>query len=285
MTGYAYRERQEKDYRISVEIRGYNNRFLDINMCLPAYLTSLEQQVRGLIAETCVRGRIDITVHCRDLDAPFTVAVNHAAAEAYGRAFKELAEILRVDAKPDSTTLISLEGVLEIERPRNENRYWDRLEPLLKAARDDFDLERAREGEHTREHILSQISLIERSLDQVAGRADGIEAAIQENLRGRFVELAGDIIDEGRILAETAVLLMKYTISEEISRLRSHLSEFRAGADRNPSPGKKLDFLCQEMNREINTIGSKTPQIEVSRAVVEMKNALENVREQLRNVE
>lgn len=285
MTGYAYREYQEKDCSISVEFRGYNNRFLDINISLPAHLSSLERYVRELIAKTCVRGRIDITIHYRELNVPLTVTVNHAAAMAYNRAFNALAETLHIDKKLDLGILIGLEGVLEIEQSRDENRYWDRLEPLLKAAREDFDLERSREGEHTRKHILSQVSLIEKFLNQVNDHADEIEVMVKENLRGRFVELLGDTIDENRILAETAVLLIKYTISEEISRLRSHLSEFRAEAERNPSPGKKLDFLCQEMNREINTIGSKTPQIEVSQAVIEMKHALENVREQLRNVE
>jgi uncharacterized protein (TIGR00255 family) len=112
-----------------------------------------------------------------------------------------------------------------------------------------------------------------------------MEKEFQENLRGRFKELLGDGIDENRILQETAVLLVKNTIAEEISRLEAHLAEFRAEAERNPSPGKKLDFLCQEINREINTIGSKTPNLEVSRAVVDMKDALENIREQLSNVE
>ncbi|MDR3173715.1 MAG: DUF1732 domain-containing protein, partial [Treponema sp.] len=204
---------------------------------------------------------------------------------AYTAAFNSLAEILRVDEKPDLKTLIGLEGVLEVEWLRDEDRYWERLEGTLKTALDRFGAERSREGRHTQEHILSQISVIEDSLGQVVLHAEELEAAIQENLRGRFQELLGDRIDENRILAETAVLLMKYTISEEISRLRSHLAEFRAEAERSPGPGKKLDFISQEMNREINTIGSKAPLIAVSRAVVEMKNALENVREELRNVE
>ncbi|MDR3191671.1 MAG: DUF1732 domain-containing protein, partial [Treponema sp.] len=204
---------------------------------------------------------------------------------AYTAAFNSLAEILRVDEKPDLKTLIGLEGVLEVEWLRDEDRYWERLEGALKTALDRFSAERSREGRHTQEHILSQIGVIEDSLGQVALHAEELEATIQENLRSRFQELLADRIDENRILAETAVLLMKYTISEEISRLRSHLAEFRAEAERSPSPGKKLDFLSQEMNREINTIGSKAPLIEVSRAVVEMKNALENVREELRNVE
>jgi uncharacterized protein (TIGR00255 family) len=285
MTGYAYQEKREDLYSLSVELRGYNSRFLEINFFLPPYFLPLEQRIRELIAPVCAHGRIDVTVRYRDQNSPFTVTVNHGAVTAYAAAFSRLAEILRVDEKPDIKTLVSLEGVLETEWQRDENRYWERIEGPLKAALDLFNAERSREGRHTQEHILSQIDVIEASLRQTALHAGEIEAAIKENLRSRFVELLGDKIDENRILAETAVLLMKYTISEEISRLQSHLSEFRLETERNPSPGKKLDFLSQEMNREINTIGSKAPQIEVSRAVVEMKNALENVREELRNVE
>jgi uncharacterized protein (TIGR00255 family) len=211
--------------------------------------------------------------------------VNHEAVTAYAAAFNSLAEILRVDEKPDIKTLMSLEGVLDVEWLRDEDRYWERIEGPLKTALDIFSAERDREGRHTQEHILSQIDVIGDSLQQVALHAEELETALKENLRSRFTELLGDGIDENRILAETAVLLVKYTISEEISRLRSHLSEFRAEAGRSPCSGKKLDFLSQEMNREINTIGSKASQIEVSRAVVDMKNALENVREELRNVE
>jgi uncharacterized protein (TIGR00255 family) len=285
MTGFACREQQEKDCGFSVELRGYNSRFLEINAYLPPYLSSLENRMRELIAEVCIRGRVDLTVRCRETNAPFIVTVNTEAAAAYGRAARLLAEVLGIDEKPDIKTIMGMEGVLEIDRPRDEEHCWERILPPLKAALEAFDAEREREGRHTLEHILSQIAVIEDSLDQVCLHADGAEAAIKENLRGRFAELLGGKIDENRILAETAVLLMKCTIAEEISRIRSHLSEFRAEAEREAGPGKKLDFLCQELNREINTIGSKASQIEISRAVVNMKNALENVREQLRNVE
>jgi uncharacterized protein (TIGR00255 family) len=287
MTSFAYREYQENDYSFSVELRGYNSRFLEINAYLPSYLSSMENRMRGLIAETCTRGRVDVTLRCREINAPFRVTVNTGAAAAYGEAIRLLAEALQIDEKPDIKTIMGLEGVLEIDRPRDEDRYWRRIQPLLKEALDVFDAERTREGQHTLGHILSQIAIIENSVDQVCLRADEADAMIKENLHSRFMELLGDNdkIDENRILAETAVLLMKYTIAEEISRIRTHLSEFRAEAEGKNCPGKKLDFLCQELNREINTIGSKTPQIEVSRAVVNMKNALENVREQLRNVE
>jgi uncharacterized protein (TIGR00255 family) len=285
MTGFACRERQAKDYSLSVELRGYNNRFLEVNAYLPPYLSSLEHRIRGLIAETCIRGKVDVTVRFRELSAPFKVTVNTAAARAYGEAVELLAGTLQIGGKPDITAIMGLEGVLEIDRPRDEERYWERIGPLLKAALEVFDGERIREGRHTLEHILSQIAVIEDSLDQVSLHADEAELIIKENLRCRFAELLGDKIDENRILAETAVLLMKCTIAEELSRIRAHLSEFHAEAEGKSGSGKKLDFLCQELNREINTIGSKTSQIEVSRAVVDMKNALENVREQLRNVE
>ncbi|MDR1445166.1 MAG: YicC family protein [Treponema sp.] len=285
MTGYAFRERQEEDYSLSVELRGYNSRFLEINFFLPPYFSSLERRIRELITPVCVRGRVDVTVRYRDQNSPFKVTVNHEAVTAYRDAFNSLAEILGAGEKPDIKTLIDREGVLELEWLRDEDRYWRRIEGPLTTALDLFTAERSREGLHTREHILSQIGVIEASLQQVALHADELESLIKENLRSRFFELLGDAVDENRVLAETAVLLMKHTIAEEISRLQSHLSEFRAEAEKNPHPGKKLDFLSQEMNREINTIGSKTPHIEVSRAVVEMKNALENVREELRNVE
>jgi uncharacterized protein (TIGR00255 family) len=135
------------------------------------------------------------------------------------------------------------------------------------------------------EDILTHIAVLDESAKSISSFVPEIEKAIKENLRTRFAELLGEKIDENRILAETAVLLIKYTISEELSRLTSHLKEFRLETERNPSPGKKLDFLSQEINREINTISSKTPMLEVSRIVVEMKNSLENIREQLRNVE
>jgi uncharacterized protein (TIGR00255 family) len=285
MTGYAYREVQENNFSLSLEIRGYNSRFLEISVNLPPYLSTLESVVREYIASRCVRGKIEVGLRLREHNAPVKVSVNQEAIRAYAAAIQKAADTLHIDEKPNLAMILGMEGVLEIEKNRDDSRYWEQIEPVLKAAVDDFDGERVREGKHTEADILSHITVLESSLKTVAAFAPQIESSIKENLKSRFAEVLGNQIDENRILAETAVLLMKYTISEELSRLASHLGEFRAETGRNPSPGKKLDFLCQEINREINTIGSKTPILEVSRAVVDMKNALENVREQLRNVE
>jgi uncharacterized protein (TIGR00255 family) len=285
MTSYAYREMQNDDISLSVELKGYNNRFLEITVYLPPWLPGLEARCREFIAERFKRGKIEMSIKVREHNAALTIAVNGIAAGQYMEAFSSLAEILHIDEKPGLDLILNMEGVFDIEKNRDDSRIWRLLEPVLREAAAQFEAERDREGRHTEEDILSHLAVLETQLQAVVRQAPLLESSIKENLRTRFRELLEDQIDENRILAETAVLLMKYTISEEISRLSSHLSEFRAETGRNTSSGKKLDFLAQEINREINTISSKTPVLEVSRAVVEMKNALENIREQLRNVE
>lgn len=292
MTGYGYQEKQDLEGSLSAEIKGYNSRFLEITVNLPPQLSALELDMRRYLAARCRRGKIELTVHLKEHDQSLSVSVNRAAVKAYQEAIETVAAALNMTPQIDLALVLGLEGVLEIEKSQNTEEPWTQVEPLLEAAFDQFDQDRDREGKHTEADILSHVAVIESAVKTVAPYAPTMEASIRENLRSRFLELlegtgqAGSkIIDENRILAETAILLMKCTISEEISRLSAHLGEFRAETLRNPSPGKKLDFLCQEINREINTIGSKSPILEVSRAVVDMKNALENIREQLRNVE
>jgi uncharacterized protein (TIGR00255 family) len=289
MTGFACREWAGDDISVSVEIRGYNNRFLEIYVNTPPWLSYLEPKVRELIGGFCGRGKVEVAVRLREQNAPVTVSVNVNAAGAYMEAVSGLASGLGIDEKLSLSTLIGMEGVLEVEKKRDNERYWNLIEPLLREAAGIFQAEREREGKHTREDILKSLAVIEASLAVIGGHVAGLENSIKENITARFKELVensggGMIIDENRILAETAVLLMKYTVAEEISRLSAHLAEFRSAAD-SERPGRKLDFLCQEINREINTIGSKSAILEVNRAVVEMKESLENIREQLRNIE
>jgi len=285
MTGFAYREWANEGISISVQIKGYNNRFLEIFVNTPPWLPQLEQRVRDIIGGVCGRGKIEVAIRVRETNAPMNVSVNENAANAYMRAVSGLASSLGINEKLSITALIGMEGVLDIEKNRDDERYWSLIEPVLTETVGAFQQERIREGKHTEEDILNSISGIESSLQTVTAHLPALESSIKENIKARFKEIAGSGIDENRILAETAILLIKYTVSEEISRLSSHLAEFRAETAKNERPGKKLDFLCQEINREINTIGSKSAILEVSRAVVNMKEALENVREQLRNIE
>lgn len=285
MTGYGHRDWSDDSISLSVELKSYNNRFLDIFVNLPSFLSPLEPRVREFLSDRCLRGKVEVSVRAKELRGDVSVTVDEATATAYFGAVKRLAGVLGLEENPKLSTILGLEGVLVAERSRDPERFWVPLERLLSEAFVDFDAARTREGRATEEDIFSQLGVIETALAVVSSHCPVMEAAIVDNLRNRFREVLGDQVDENRVLAETAVLLMKYTISEELSRLSAHLKEFRAEAERNPAPGKKLDFLCQEINREINTIGSKTPVLDVSRAVVNMKDALENVREQLRNIE
>lgn len=285
MTGYAYREFRDESVSLSVEIKGYNNRFLEIYINVPPFLGMLETRIRDYVGSRCTRGKIELSLRLKELDSDVSVSIDKDAAQAYYKAILELAETLNIEERPKLHTILGMEGVLQMDKIRDPERYWLIIEPILRSAMDQFEAERIREGKATEADILGHVASLERSAMVVEQYSPVLETQIKENLRSRFTELLGDSIDENRILAETAVLLMKYTISEEIARLKAHLAEFKSEIERNPAPGKKLDFLCQEINREVNTIGSKSPILEVSRAVVTMKDALENIREQLRNVE
>ncbi|MCL2211407.1 MAG: YicC family protein [Treponema sp.] len=285
MTGYAYREKTGQDFSISVEIKGCNSRYLEIYVNLPPWLTMLETKIREKISSCCGRGKVEVFMRIREYNTPIKISINKNAARAYFDAMNDMAKELGIREKPGLQALMEMESVLEIEKNRDDERYWQEIQPLLDDAAKAFCQEREREGRHTQDDILSHLGIIETSLNKVSAFAPEIEQTLKENIKSRFAELLGNQVDENRVLSETASQLLKYTISEEISRLNSHLGEFRRETESNQRPGKKLDFLCQEINREINTIGSKSAIIDVSTEVVRMKETLENIREQLRNIE
>jgi len=285
MTGFAYREKSGQDLSVSVEIKSVNNRYLEIQVNLPPWLSYIESKIREQISSYCGRGKVDVFIRVREHNVPVKISINMNAAKSYFDAIKEMSKKLGLKEKPSLSAILEMENVLEIEKNRDEELYWKEIEPLLCEAVKAFCSEREREGKHTEKDILDNLQKIESSLKKIMSYVPVIEKTLKENIRIRFDELLGNKIEENRILAETASLLLKYTISEEISRLKSHLNEFKKETDNNSRPGKKLDFLCQEINREINTIGSKSTVIEVSSEVVIMKEALENIREQLRNIE
>ena len=285
MTGYAYSESSNNNITVAVEIKGYNSRFLDISIHLPPWLSSLEMRTREYLASRFTRGKMEVSVRINEEDSPVAVSINKGIAMKYKIAITDLAMALNIKEKPDLSMILPLEGVLESETQRDAEKYWAQMESVLVTAADRFEDERVREGGQTARDILSHLAVLENSVKTISSHVPEMEASIKKNLRDRFTEVLENRIEENRFLAETAVLLVKYSISEELVRLSSHLNEFRLEVEQNSGLGKKLDFLSQEINREINTIGSKTPVLEVSRAVVEMKCALEDIREQLRNVE
>ncbi|MDR1232325.1 MAG: YicC family protein [Spirochaetaceae bacterium] len=286
MTGYACVEKSVNGYVVSVEIRGYNNRFLETLVSLPPSMNAAESFVRNAVAEKCRRGKIEVSIRVKDERAPHPPVINKNAVLAYAALFQALAEVAGSEEKCAVRDLIRVEGILETHRDvYGANDAAELVTPPLVSAIDLFDAERQREGENTRQNILSYLANLEESKKKIKELAPKEEAQLKTVLQRKFAEMAGMAIDDNRLLGEVALLVMKYTISEELARLESHFSEFLADAKSNASVGKKLDFFCQEINREVNTIGSKSQSVEIIREVVSMKENVENIREQLRNIE
>ncbi len=285
MTGYGHCERADETVTASVEVKSVNNRYLDLQVSLPVSLNPLEPVIRERLASQVARGRVEVTVRLRELQEALAVTVDRKALGGYLVALTELRQAAGIDAPIALEHVLALEGVIKSERPQDRDRYWSIVEPLLARALERFGETRNEEGVRLSRDIARQISRVETVVHRISGHAGEIERQVRANLGERFAEVVGDRVEESRMLAEVAVQLTRFSINEEIVRLTAHLESFRTLAARGGPVGKKLDFLCQEMHREVNTIGSKSIVLAVSEQVVEAKDALENVREQLRNVE
>jgi uncharacterized protein (TIGR00255 family) len=285
MTGYGYVEHREGSVHLVLELKSYNNRYLDVAMSLPPYLSRLEPRVREFLASKILRGRVELFIRVTELEEELDVMVDRKAVERYVQVLRELAETADIPPAIKIDHLLSLEGVLKTERNPDIESYWLLVLPHLQALFMNFDSTRVREGEMTKEDICSNLAVVDRSINVIDGYSSELETQIRGNLKDRFLEMMGDGVDETRIMSETAVMLVKSAIAEEVVRIRSHLDHFRETMDHPGQVGKKLDFICQELGREINTIGSKSTIMEVNQSVIEVKDAIEKIREQLRNVE
>lgn len=285
MTGYGYGESASRRFQMSLEIKSYNNRYLDIYVNTPASLSPLESRVREYLSSRILRGKVEVYLKVKDLEEDITVSVDPAVAAGYLAALKQLSEFAEIREEIRLSHLLRIDGILKSDRNRDVDEYWQALEPLLEKVFAEYDASRIREGKSTARDILRLLDSVEASAGGVAKIAPEMEKYFSETIRSRMEELLRDQVEENRILTEVAMLLVKYSINEEIVRLGSHIEAFQAAAEEKGGVGKKLDFICQEMNREINTIGSKSVLAEISRHVVVMKDALENIREQVRNVE
>jgi len=285
MTGYGYREASAPRFQMSLEIKSYNNRYLDVFVNVPSALSPLEPRIRDFLASRIVRGKVETFLKVKDLEEDLDVRIDPASVRGYVKALKELSSYADVHEEIRLSHLLRIDGLLKSDRNRDVEEYWAALQPLLEAVFADYEAARVREGEETRKDIERLLDSVEASVIGVEALIPGLESYFTLNIRGRMEELLRDQIDESRILTEVAMLLVKYSVNEEIVRLKSHLAAFRETLREEGGVGKKLDFICQEINREINTIGSKSILSDMNRHVVIVKDALENIREQVRNVE
>jgi len=285
MTGFAYREHHDKKYKITITMKSYNNRFLDILIYLPPFLNPLEQKIREFLSKRILRGRVELYVKAAELGRATEIAVDPYYVKSYVQALRQLAEAAGIREKIRLSHLLRIEGMLKPEQSLDMDEYWPDFEPVLDSVFEEFDKLRQREGRATEKDIIGLLEGIETEISGLEAVAPQLEEKIKSDLRNRFEDLLANRIDENRILAETAVLLMKSDIHEELVRTRSHLESFKKILQERGSLGKKLDFICQELNREFNTIGAKNLLSEVDSSIVVLKDTLEKIREQLRNVE
>jgi uncharacterized protein (TIGR00255 family) len=285
MTGFAFREHRDERHKITITMKSYNNRFLDILIYLPPFLNPLEQKIREFLSKRISRGRLELYVKATELNQAAEISIDPLYVESYMQALRQLADAAGIREEIRLSHLLRIEGVLKAEQSLDLDAYWLDFRPVLESVFQEFDGLRRAEGETTGKDILELLGAIEADITKIEAVAPQLEEKIKNDLRTRFQDLLSDGIDENRILTETAALLMKSDIHEELVRSRSHLQSFRKILGESESMGKKLDFICQELNREFNTIGAKNLLVEVDGAIVALKDHVEKIREQLRNVE
>lgn len=286
MTGYGFKETIVENTQISVEIKSVNNRFLDLNVNIPSFLNPLESKIRKIVSSKIVRGKIDLTIRVKDMNSTAKVNPDPAAALMYRDAITKVSEALGYpDTSIPLSLIVSQDGVLNITHEYDAEVYWSKIEPVFNEVFEQFVSDREREGENLKVDLLKKLDILDNCASFFKEWQPKMEQKFREQITTRFNELLGDSADQNRIMTEVASMMIKYTINEEIIRLHSHLSAMRNEFLQNPIPGKRIDFICQEANREINTIGSKNQFTEVGEMVINAKDALENIREQSKNVE
>lgn len=286
MTGYGYAEELTDNFLMGVEVKSYNNRYLEINHAIPNSLSRFEQEIDARIKQVVSRGHVELGIRFKQMSTDLALHVDVAAVERYRMAFAQIGEAAQLVAAPTLGDYLNAEGVLVALRETDVSKYEAPLFSLLDRALVDYRSSKEREGEATRQDLLRLGARLAEGLDAVEANAGTLETKLKENLLNRFDELLGNKgYDENRFLQEVAMLLSKYSVNEEIVRLRTHIEAFTELLASTEPVGKRLDFLSQEMNREINTIGSKSILVEINQQVVSMKDSLENIREQVRNIE
>lgn len=287
MTGYAYEEKNYESAVVSVEIKSVNSRFLDLTVNLPPYLNPLESYFRNKITEKVARGKVDVYIRVKELESNPDITVDEGAVKAYSEAVKKVikASGFGTDSEAALNFILSQPGVIVSNRSYDMDKYKALIEPIFDSVLEKFNADREREGENMKRDLQEKLEKLSKCAQFFTEWQPKMEEMFKEQITTKFRELLEDKADENRIMTETAAMLVKYTINEEIVRLNSHIAAMRSELANNPTPGKKLDFICQEMNREINTIGSKNQFAEVGAMVITAKDSLENIREQSKNVE
>nr|WP_314770691.1 YicC/YloC family endoribonuclease [uncultured Peptostreptococcus sp.] len=289
MTGFGIGEFKDQYYNLSVECRTINHKYLDINPRIPRKLSFLEDKLRFLIKDHLGRGRVDIFVKFETVTSVGSQLVYDAElAKQYYHILKNIKSDFGLEEPISPVDIAKFPDVVKItEAEDDEEILWNMLSDAANKALENLCNMRIIEGKKLEKDILARADLLERSVCDLEKYTDTIEKEYKDKLYARISELLDDpkVVDEYRLAQEVAIYADKSNITEEIVRFKSHINQLRDTVTADESVGRKMDFLIQEMNREVNTMGSKSSDVSIANLVINMKAELEKIREQVQNIE
>lgn len=288
MTGFGRCELQEAERKITVEMKSVNHRYLDVNIKMPKKLNFFEVAIRNELKNYIQRGKVDIFITYEDFtESNVCVKYNKELAAEYMAHLKKMAEDFSLDNDVRVSCLSRYPEVLTMEEQTvDEEKLWQLLDKAIKGASESFVEARIKEGEHLKNDLIDKLNGMLSHVDFITERSPQIIAEYKQKLEEKVKELLEDTkVDENRLLMEVTIFADKVCVDEELVRLRSHIETTKESLIAGGSIGRKLDFIAQEMNREANTILSKSNDLEISNRAIELKTEIEKVREQIQNIE
>lgn len=289
MTSFGSASNEEgSKHLFSIEIKSVNSRYLDVNVRMPKTLISLEEEIRKVINLKLLRGKVDVFITPKNYSQVEGIAkLNFKLVESYYNCLKEIEEKLQLRNDITATQIARFPNVIDIvEEEDSIEEIWGCIKPLIISALDMMENMRVAEGEKLKEDILNKLFEIENVVFNIEGISYNIPNIYKRKLEFKLKELLEGIeIDESRLIQEMAIIADKSSIDEEIVRLKSHINQIRSTLKEDQQIGRKLDFIIQEMNREANTIASKSINVDITNYVINIKNIIEKIREQVQNIE
>lgn len=288
MTGYGKGENMANDCHFTVEIKSVNHRYNDISIKSPRFMNSLEDTIKKRIVKDIARGKTDVYITFESFSNDHVIVkVNEALANAYVEKLHELEQKFSLSSQNTLDLVARFSDIITVEKTEEDNAILlQALLPALEQAMSKFLEMREKEGSALIEDILKKRENLNQLIAQIKKRCPFVVEQYRQKLQNRINELLSNVeIDEQRIAIETAIFADRSCIDEEITRLESHMIQFKEIIQKGGQIGRKLDFLVQEMNREVNTIASKANDISITSATIEMKSEIEKIREQIQNIE
>jgi len=289
MTAYGRGEVQQEDVIFIAEVRAVNNRFRDIILRMPKNYQILDNDLRAIISSRIRRGRVEVCIQVENNggENPYDLELNVPLVNSYFKIFEQLRDQFGLDKEIRLESLCQMRDVVLFKpEPVDIDRMRPGLQEVVLLALDSLDVMKTKEGAALEADISKRLEILEGYINEVEERSPHLVEEYRSRLKEKVAHMLNDVaVDESRLAQEVAFFAEKSDITEEIVRLRSHLKQFRGYLVMDEALGRRLDFLIQEMNREVNTLGSKASESRISRIVVEMKAELEKLREQVQNVE